>query len=96
MIYLNMQCEKITIIDICNVERAIPGKIYKAGSCYIKLSAVDEFVGQLKEPGEIDSRYAVLEPKKELNTAVLLITHDMSIAEQADRIIRIQDGKIVD
>lgn len=81
MIYLNMQCEKITIIDICNVERAIPGKIYKAGSCYIKLSAVDEFVGQLKEPGEIDSRHAVLEPKKELNTAYLYIAIEQKFPE---------------
>ena len=68
-----MQCEKKLITELCNVERAVSGKLYKAGSCYIKLSAVDEFVGQLEEQGEIDSRYAVIEPKEDLNTAYLYI-----------------------
>lgn len=61
------------IYDLCTVERAISGKTYKAGTCYIKLSAVDEAVGQIKEPGEIASRYAAMEPKDDIDTDYLRI-----------------------
>lgn len=54
------------IYDLCTVERAVSGKTYKAGTCYVKLSAVDESVGQIKEPGEIANRYAAMEPKDEV------------------------------
>lgn len=51
--------------------------------------------------GALDSKtgYEVMEKMKELNRlghTIILITHDLSIAEQAGRIIRIQDGKIVE
>ena len=51
--------------------------------------------------GALDSRTGieVLELIKSLNeddgTTIVLITHDISIANQAKRIVRIQDGKIV-
>ena len=70
---MKMQCKKINVNEICNVERAVSGKIYKAGTCFIKLSAVDESVGQIREPETIDSRYAALEPKADINTAYLYI-----------------------
>lgn len=59
--------------QVCIVERAVSGKKYKAGTCFIKLSAVDEFVGQIKEAGNIDSRFAVFEPKKEVDCDYLYI-----------------------
>lgn len=62
---MNFNTKKVNIYDLCNVERAVAGKEYKAGSCYIKLSAVDESVGQIKNKGKIDSRYAVFEPRIE-------------------------------
>lgn len=70
---MKMQCKKKNVNEICNVERAVSGKTYKAGTCFIKLSAVDESVGQIREPGMIDSRYAALEPKAKINTAYLFI-----------------------
>lgn len=63
----------INITEACDFERAIDKKIYPAGSCYIKLSAVDEFVGQIDEPGYIDSRYCVFIPKDGVNTDYLFI-----------------------
>lgn len=50
--------------------------------------------------GALDSKtgHDVLEFIKKLNdegTTIVLITHDMSIAEEAKRIVRIQDGKII-
>lgn len=70
---MNLNTRKRNIYDICNVERAVSGKEYKAGSCYIKLSAVDESVGQIKDKGLIDQRYAVFEPKDEINTDYMFI-----------------------
>ena len=78
---MDMQCKEILVTEICNIERAVAGKLYKAGSCYVKLSAADEFVGQLKKQGEIDSRYAVIEPKEEINTAYLYIAIERRFPE---------------
>ena len=70
---MNLKKNKvINITDVCDFERAIDKKKYPAGSCYVKLSAVDEFVGQIREEGEIDSRYCVFIPKDSINTDYLL------------------------
>ena len=75
---MTFHTKRINLSEICTVERAIPGKTYKAGTCYIKLSAVDEEVGQIHEQGEISERYAAIEPKDDLNTDYLyiVINHD--------------------
>lgn len=81
MIYLQMYCKEVPITKLCNIERVEAGKIYKAGTCYIKLSAVDEFVGQIKEAGVIDNRYAVMEPITEMNTDYMYIAITRSFPE---------------
>lgn len=63
------------------MERAVPGKIYKAGTCYIKLSAVDEFVGQIKTDSEIESRYAAIEPQEGTDTDYLYIAVNKEFPE---------------
>ena len=78
---MNLNTRKINIYDICNVERAVSGKEYKAGSCYIKLSAVDESVGQIKDKGLIDTRYAVFEPKDEINSDYMFIAIERCFSE---------------
>lgn len=78
---MDMTCKKININDICNVERAVSEKKYKSGTCYIKLSAVDEFVGQIDKDGKIDSRFAVFEPKKEMDNAYLYIAINRAFPE---------------
>lgn len=70
---MNLDTRKVNINEICNVERAITGKMYKAGTCFIKLSAADETVGQISKMGGIDQRYAIFEPKDEVDTAYLFI-----------------------
>ena len=70
---MKLRCRKRNISEVCIVERAVSGKKYKAGTCFIKLSAVDEFVGQIKEAGNKDSRFAVFEPKKEVDCDYLYI-----------------------
>lgn len=78
---MNLNTKKVNIYDICNVERAVSGKEYKAGTCYIKLSAVDESVGQIQNSGFIDSRFAVFEPKETVNAQYLLIAIDRCFPE---------------
>ncbi|MEC2346387.1 ATP-binding cassette domain-containing protein, partial [Paenibacillus barengoltzii] len=51
--------------------------------------------------GALDSKTGieVMDKMKELNAlghTIIIITHDLSIAEQAKRVIRIQDGRIVE
>ncbi len=70
---MNQRCTFKRITDICKIERAVSGKIYKKGSVYIKLSAADESVLQIKEDSEIESRYAVFEPLEEIDTDYLKI-----------------------
>lgn len=78
---MNLKCKEVYITDLCNVTRAAIGKRYKAGSCYIKLSAVDDFVGQIVQDGEIESRFAVFEPKGQINTDYLYVTVQRSFPE---------------
>ena len=70
---MKIQCKQKNISELCLIERAKPGREYKSGSCFVKLSAVDEFVGQLQTAGEIDSGYAVFEPTGDLNAEYLYI-----------------------
>lgn len=78
---MDMTCKKININDICNVERAISGKEYRAGTCYIRLGAVDEFVGRIDKDGEIDSRFAVFEAKEKVNSEYLYIAISRAFPE---------------
>ena len=78
---MKLKCRKININKICIAERAAAGKMYKAGTCYIKLSAVDEFVGQIESIGEIESRYAALEPREGINADYLYIAISRAFPE---------------
>ena len=55
----------------------------------------DEPTGNLDSKSSKEIIELLKKSNKKYNQTILLITHDMSIAEQADRIIKIQDGKIV-
>ena len=51
------------LIKWCDVERCT-GRIYPAGTVYIKLSASDEIARQLKKPQALSNRYVAFIPKK--------------------------------
>lgn len=79
---MDMTCKPKNINELCHVERAVSDKTYKAGTCFVKLSAVDEFVGQLQHPDIIDSRYAALEPKDDtLNNKYLFLAINRKFSE---------------
>ena len=51
------------LIKWCDVERCT-GRIYPAGTVYIKLSASDEIARQLRKPQALSNRYVAFIPKK--------------------------------
>lgn len=55
----------------------------------------DEPTGNLDSKSS-DEIVALLKSNKELNQTIIMITHNMEIAKVADRIIKIEDGKIVE
>ena len=57
-----MSRKKIT--EVAEVERAVKGKIYPAGCTLIALSATKPEPEYAPDSGEIDTRYAVIMPKR--------------------------------
>jgi len=60
-----------------------------------KIIIADEPTGKL-ETKESDMVLAIFKELAESNLAITIATHDMNLAERSDRIIHLQDGKIID
>lgn len=54
----------------------------------------DEPTGNLDSKTSIDVMNLLLKSAKTFNQTIVLITHNESLAERADRVIRLEDGKI--
>lgn len=67
---------RVPISRLCTVERAINGKTYPKGTCYVTLSAAHDTVMQLAENGPIESRYAALTPLENVDGDYLKIVLD--------------------
>lgn len=61
-----------------------------------KLLLADEPTGNLDSRNSAEIISVLKKSNRKLKQTILLVTHDMSIAEQADRIICISDGKIAE
>lgn len=62
----------VKLLDIATVERSKKGKIYKAGSSLIQLSATRGQMQYMNEDGKVDAKYAVIIPKKKSNNTKYL------------------------
>jgi putative ABC transport system ATP-binding protein len=60
-----------------------------------KIILADEPTGNLDRNTGIEILNVIKEINKELNTTIILVTHDNFVANQADRIIQLSDGKLV-
>ena len=61
---------------------------------YILLA--DEPTGNLDSKNSKEIIELLKKSNKELNQTIILVTHDEEIAKEADRIIKVNDGKIVE
>ena len=57
--------EHIAIFELADFERVKKGKVYKAGTVYIQLSATDGVVRYLNTDKELEDKYGVFIPKTE-------------------------------
>lgn len=57
-----------------------------------KVVFADEPTGNLDRKNADEVLELLLETKKELNQTLVMVTHDMSIAERADRVLYMEDG----
>lgn len=73
-------------------------KGYQFGRALINNPAIilaDEPTGNLDSKSTDEILSLLKLSNKEYDQTLIIITHDIKIAEQADRIITIQDGKII-
>ena len=97
--------EIIELLGLSNREEHLPNQLsggqqqrVAIGRAIINNPSIilaDEPTGNLDSKSSKEIIELLKKSNKKYNQTILLITHDMSIAEQADRIIKIQDGKIV-
>ena len=59
-----------------------------------KLLCADEPTGNLDKKNTIEVMNLLKKINTEMNTTILMITHDHQVAEYADEIIKIDDGRI--
>lgn len=71
----------VKLTDIASIERAAKGKIYPAGSIKIQLSATKGAVEFQDKEGEIESKYAVVEPKTNINKRYLFTSIEKSFPQ---------------
>jgi putative ABC transport system ATP-binding protein len=55
----------------------------------------DEPTGNLDSKNGKQFMKLIRQTQEALNQTILLVTHDLNLAEQADRILYIEDGKIM-
>ena len=56
----------------------------------------DEPTGNLDSKSSDEIVALLKKSNKELNQTIIMITHNMEIAKEADRIIKLEDGRIVE
>jgi len=62
----------------------------------IGVQFTDEPTGNLDTQSSLEVMGLLKQTSKRFCQTIVMITHNMNLAQMADRIIRIQDGKIMD
>ena len=82
---------QINCLEVSNKELQFGRALINAPSIIL----ADEPTGNLDKKNGQEIMENLKHSNKKYNQTLILITHDESIALQADRIIRIEDGKII-
>lgn len=78
---MNLSHHMVYMHDLAEIARGESRRTYPVGTIYVKLSAVDEFVGILRKPGTIEGRYAAMVPHPDLNADYLFLIVQRSFPE---------------
>lgn len=100
MININ-EYKNLKLIDVATFERAKEGTTYPKGVTLIQISATKGDIEYQKENGEVDRKYAVILPNKNINPKYLNIVIKRNIQRfiskyQAGLNIQINDLKHID
>lgn len=97
--------ELIKILGLTDNQNKLPNQlsggeqqrvaIGRALMCETKIILADEPTGNLDSKNSIEIVKLLKEYNEKYNQTIILVTHDIDVAKQADRIITLQDGKIV-
>lgn len=97
--------ELIKILGLTDKQNKLPNQlsggeqqrvaIGRALMCETKIILADEPTGNLDSKNSIEIVKLLKEYNEKYNQTIILVTHDIDVAKQADRIITLQDGKIV-
>ena len=101
----NFISEVINLLGIADKVKTMPNKlsggqqqrvaIARALSTKPSIILADEPTGNLDTKTSLDVIGLLKNSSKAFNQTIIMITHNEEIAQMADRIIRIEDGKIV-
>ena len=64
------------ITELCEVERAKADRTYPSGTCYVTLSAAHDTVMQIDKDEPIETRYAALVPREDVDADYLKVVLD--------------------
>ncbi|MEZ5354108.1 MAG: ABC transporter ATP-binding protein [Bryobacteraceae bacterium] len=70
--------------------------IARALSVYPPILLADEPTGNLDSSTGAEILKLIRDLHRELNNTVLIVTHDMTVAESCERVIRLRDGRVVE
>lgn len=97
--------EKMIALGIEETEKMFPkdlsgGQQQRVAICRAivnnpKLILADEPTGNLDSENAKNVMQILRKVNKEYKTTILIITHDLEIAQMSDRIIKISDGRII-
>lgn len=87
----NYNCRSFSLLDIADIERAVKGKIYPSGTCYIQVSAARrkglEQFKMLHTDSELESKYVAILPKVKTIPFYFLIALNNSADEFMERYV---------
>ena len=94
----DLDARKATMTTAINAERSRASAIPKSASFtspFVETSTFEGVTSPWTTPSACRCRSPAAASSSASHTAFLVVTHDMALAQQMDRILRLEDGKLV-